>query len=265
MNVENLTDKCKLYCGDCIEIMKSMPKQSIDFIIADPPYKLEMPEKNGINDLLVGKKIKLVNEQWDKYTFEEYMQFTENWISEAFKIIKPTGSICIFGTYHNIGLINYILQKNNYMIINEIAWFKRNAIPNLSCRRLTASYETILWTAYASKKYYFNYEALKNGDFPEDKIKIKNKQMRNVWDIPTNSSENVGHPTQKPTKLYERLLLMGCDTNGISLDPFAGSGTLGVTASELGIKSILIEKESKYQEIIRKRLKKYNFSWISSE
>ena len=86
------------------------------------------------------------------------------------------------------------------MIINEIAWYKRNAVPNLACRRLTASYETILWAA-TSKRYTFNYAALKNGEFPEDRLKQSGKQMRNVWDIPTNGAENVGHPTQKAASI----------------------------------------------------------------
>ncbi len=78
--------------------------------------------------------------------------------------------------------------------------------------------------------------------------------MRNVWDIPTNSAENVGHPTQKPTKVYERLVKMACSPNSIVLDPFAGSGTLGVVAKRLDVRAILIEREQKYQEIIRSRL-----------
>jgi site-specific DNA-methyltransferase (adenine-specific) len=250
------TTEISLIVGDCIECMKIIDDKSIDVVIADPPYKLEMPEKNGVQDLLLRKKIKLVNEEWDKYSLDGYIDFTQDWLTQAFRVIKPSGSVCVFGTYHNIGLVNYVMQKNHWMIINEIAWYKRNAVPNLACRRLTASYETILWAAN-SKNYRFNYAALKGGEFPEDKLKIADKQMRNVWDIPTNSSENVGHPTQKPIKVYERLLRMTCPENdAIVLDPFAGSGTLAMAAARLdGIsKIIMIEKDSTYIEIIKKRI-----------
>ena len=255
MNPETISANCRLYCGDCIETLRNIVSNSIDLVIADPPYKLEMPKTNGVSDLLESKNINLVDEEWDKFTLDEYLNFSEGWLKEAFRVIKPTGSVAIFGTYHNIGLINYAIQKNHWLIINEIAWYKRNAVPNLACRRLTASYETILWAA-RDKRYTFNYQDLKEGSYPEDGLKKPGKQMRNVWDIPTNSAENVGHPTQKPIRLYERIIQMACakSDDAVVLDPFAGSGTLGMAVRSFGYQAILIEREPKYQEIIRHRL-----------
>jgi DNA modification methylase len=243
-----------LYEGDCVETMRTFPDHSVDLVIADPPYKLEMPSSNGVDALLAGKNIKLVNEDWDKFSLDGYITFTEDWLREAFRVVKPTGSVFIFGSYHNIGLVNCVLQRNSWMMINDIAWYKRNAVPNLACRRLTASYETILWAA-VGKKYTFNYSDMKDGEFPEDKLKSAGKQMRNVWDIPTNGAENVGHPTQKPVRLYERLIKMAClkEPGSVVLDPFGGSGTLAVAASNLGVDSILIERDPGYCEIISAR------------
>lgn len=240
-----------LRLGDCIEEMKIIPEGSIDLIIADPPYKLEMPDKTGVDDLLSGKKIKLVNEDWDKFTLDGYIDFTINWIDVAMKLLKPHGSIFIFGSYHNIGLVNYVLQSKKIMIINDIAWFKRNAVPNLACRRLTASYESILWAA-KTKKYNFNYETMK--DYPDDIIHKRGKQMRNVWDIPTNSAESVPHPTQKPVALYKRIIDVACVEDGVVLDPFGGSGTLAIAASAKDRDSILIERDPKYFQVIQDRV-----------
>lgn len=235
--------------------MQTLTDQSIDLVIADPPYKLEMPTRNGVTDLLAEKNITLVNQEWDKFTLDDYIIFSEQWLRECFRLLKPTGSIAVFGTYHNIGLINFVMQRNAWMIINEIAWYKRNAIPNLACRRLTASHETILWAA-ADKRYTFNYPDLKDSSFPEDHLKSPGKQMRSVWDIPTNSAENVGHPTQKPIKLYERIMMMACRqaNDAVILDPFAGSGTCGVAAQRFGYQVVMIEREPNYQQIIRSRL-----------
>jgi site-specific DNA-methyltransferase (adenine-specific) len=252
---EQIDSLCQLYPSDCIETMKTLTDQSIDLVIADPPYKLEMPIRNGVTKLLESKNIKPVNEAWDKFTLDDYIDFSERWLRECFRLLKPTGSVAVFGTYHNIGLINFVMQRNSWMIINEIAWYKRNAVPNLACRRLTASHETILWAA-AAKRYIFNYSDLKDGNFPEDYLKHQGKQMRSVWDIPTNSAKNVGHPTQKPVKLYERIMTMACrkadDT--VILDPFAGSGTCGLAARQFGYRVIMIEREPKYQQIIRDRI-----------
>lgn len=234
-----------------MEILKSLPASSVDLIIADPPYKLEMPDKTGVDDLLKKKKIKLVNEDWDKFGLEEYISFSEEWITAAMLLLKPTGSIFIFGSYHNIGLVNYVLQKNGIMIINDIAWYKRNAVPNLACRRLQASYESILWAAN-SKKYNFNYERMKA--YPTDKIHNAGKQMRNVWDIPTDSRESVPHPTQKPVAVYERIINMACVPGGVVLDPFGGSGTCGIAASRQGFDSIMIERSPEYIKVIQDRI-----------
>jgi DNA modification methylase len=237
--------------GDCVEVMRSMDPASFDLIIADPPYKLEMPAKTGVDDLLAAKGIKLVNEEWDKFGLEDYIMFCDDWIEAAMRLLKPHGSIFIFGSYHNIGLVNYVLQRQKLMIINDIAWFKRNAVPNLACRRLTASYETILWAAN-SKKYNFNYADMK--EHPSDLIHKSGKQMRNVWDIPTNGAESVAHPTQKPVALYQRIIACACVPGGRILDPFGGSGTLGVAASRSGFDSVMIERSTDYNGVIADRL-----------
>jgi site-specific DNA-methyltransferase (adenine-specific) len=263
--------KVKLLKGDVLERLKSIESNSIDLIVTDPPYKLEMPKTSGVDDLLSKKKIKRVDEDWDKFTLDEYYNWCEEWINESFRVLKETGSIFIFGSYHNIGIINYLLQKNKYMIINDICWFKRNAVPNIACRRLTASYESILW-ASKNKKYTFNYSDMKNGDFPSDKIKSPGKQMRNVWDIPTAGSESfnielngekIKHPTQKPIDVYKRCIMSGIlkSEDSIVLDLFAGSGTAGIAANNLGYNSILIERDENYFELIKKRLTTNNIQF----
>ena len=93
MIAEEINKNCQMYCGDCIEVMKTLPDQSVDFVIADPPYKLEMPDRNGVTDLLTQKNIKLVNEEWDKYSLDGYLEFSENWLREGFRLLKPTGSL----------------------------------------------------------------------------------------------------------------------------------------------------------------------------
>lgn len=246
----------KVYNEDGLEFLTKLEKNSVQLIVVDPPYKLEMPDKSGVDDLMKIKGMKRVNEDWDKFGLDEYMVWCEKWILESFRVLDKNGSMFIFGSYHNIGLINYILQKNKLMIINDIVWFKRNAVPNLSCRRLTASAEHILWVA-KDKNYKFNYSDLKNGKFPEDKIKTDGKQMRNVWDIPTAGNESVGHPTQKPILLYKRCIMTAINKekeNPLVLDFFAGSGTCAVACKELGYDYILVEKDPKYYEIIKKRL-----------
>ena len=122
-------------------------------------------------------------QSWDNFTLESYLSFTLAWLQEAQRILKSTGSMWIFGTYHNNGIINLVCQIRKIEIINEVVWYKRNAFPNLSGRRLTASHETILWCNKGGKKrkYYFNYEYSKNGIFDSDGLKAYGLSLIHIW------------------------------------------------------------------------------------
>jgi site-specific DNA-methyltransferase (adenine-specific) len=175
-------DSITLYNEDCLELLKEIPDGAIDVIFADPPYKLSNDGFTCQN----GKMVKVNKGKWDKSRgFEEDVKFHNTWIRECRRILKDEGTIWISGTYHSIYQCGYLLQKNEFHILNDIAWFKPNASPNLSCRFFTASHETLLWARKsANAQHFFNYEQIKNGFFPEDMLKNKNKHMRSVWSIP---------------------------------------------------------------------------------
>lgn len=165
----------------------------------------------------------------------------------------------VHGTYHNAGLINFAMQLLGIEIINEVVWYKRNSFPNLSGRRLTASHETIIWAHVGkSRKYQFNYEYSKSISYPEDKLKIKDKQMRTVWDVPNNKDRDElkygKHPTQKPLRLAHRMLQLSNSPGQVCLVPFAGSGTECLAAMREGMHYIGIEIDQTYVEIARERL-----------
>jgi len=245
-----------IYNNDCLDILKSLPENSIDMIFADPPYMLS-------NDGLTcqnGKMTRVNKGKWDKSKgFEEDTIFHNEWISSCRRVLKPEGTIWISGTYHSIYQCGYILQKNNFHILNDIAWFKPNASPNLSCRFFTASHETIIWARKDKKsKHTFNYDEMKNGLFPEDKLKNENSQMRSVWSITTPKKEEKEygkHPTQKPVDLLKRIVLASTKENDIVLDPFCGSGTTGVACKYLKNRSFIgIELDTRYCELAKNRL-----------
>jgi site-specific DNA-methyltransferase (adenine-specific) len=151
-----------------------------------------------------------------------------------------------------------LLQKNNFHILNDICWFKPNASPNLSCRFFTASHETLLWARKdKNAKHTFNYEKMKNGFFPEDKLKKNKTQMRSVWSIPAPGSgeKKAGrHPTQKPKDLLIRIIEASTKPGDIILDPFNGSGTTGLAAMYTGCRCYLgIEINRDYCEITKKK------------
>lgn len=254
-----------IYNMDCLEGMKCMPDKSVDLILADPPYNLSKGAKwkwdNSVVLKGMGGNWNKVMVDWDNMSFEEYWSFTFQWIAEVKRILKPTGSMWIFGTYHNMGIINVICQMLEVEIINEIVWFKRNAFPNLSGRRFTASHETILWAHSGGKKrqYYYDYEYIKNTEFPEDLIKQPGKQMRTVWDIPNNKTKEElaygKHPTQKPIRLLKRIIMSSTKEGDIVFTPFSGSGSECVAAKICGRNYCGFEINSEYYNISVERLK----------
>lgn len=241
--------------GDCVEEMQKMEESSVDLIIADPPYNAS----HGIDAEYEEKNWEKLDESWDTFTKEDYFKFTQLWISEAKRILKEGGSIFVFGSYHNIGFVNVTFQKLNMDMLNEIIWYKRDAFPNVACTRLTASHETILW-AYKgdNKNYTFNYDWIKETDWPHCSFDEPDKQVRTVWNIPKTrkkeETEHGKHPTQKPRSVVDRLLKMASNEGDVVLDPFAGSGTTLVSAKEYGREYIGIEMEEEYVELAEKRL-----------
>lgn len=252
--------------GDALEALKRIPDRSFDLAVADPPYNLSKGGiwkwDNSVNLPGFGGNWNKVMAEWDNMPLNDYFGFTFSWIRELKRIIKPTGSIWIHGTYHNIGIINFVLQLLQIEIINEIIWYKRNSFPNLSGRRLTASHETIIWAHTGKKReYLFNYEKVKNADFPEDNLRKKGTQLRTVWDIPNNKERRElvygKHPAQKPLRLLHRMFMVSSEENDKCIIPFAGVGSECVASIEAGLDFLAIEINPDYIAVAEKRINDY--------
>ena len=150
-------------------------------IFADPPYNLS---NNGFS-LHAGKRVSVNKGVWDKSRgFKDDYDFHYKWLEACKRVLKPEGSLWLSGTYHSIYQCGHALQALGYHILNDVAWFKPNGSPNLSCRYFTASHETLIWARKdKNAKHFFNYGLMKNGDWSEDFIKKPNLQMRSVWAI----------------------------------------------------------------------------------
>jgi len=245
-----------LYNADCLNVLSQFPENSVDMIFADPPYFLS----SGTFTCQNGKMVSVKKGDWDLSNgLKKNFDFHRSWISACKRVLKPSGTIWISGTYHSIYQCGFALQLEGFHVLNDIAWLKPNAAPNLSCRFFTASHETLIWARKDKKaKHTFNYNLMKNGEWPEDFIKKPNTQMRSVWAIgtPKNIEKKFGkHPTQKPEDLLKRIVLASTNEGDIILDPFTGSSTTGIAACLYGRKFIGIDIEKKYLDLSIKRFK----------
>lgn len=242
----------KIYLGDNLQILKNLPEKSVDLIFADPPYNLQLK-----NELLRPNQslVDAVDDHWDKFdSFNVYDEFSRNWLSACYSVLKDDGTIWVIGSYHNIYRVGAIMQELGFWILNDIVWIKSNPMPNFRGTRFNNAHETLIWAAKSEKsKYTFHYKAMKA--FNDD------KQMRSDWYIPICSgSERIkvdgkkAHSTQKPEELLQRIILSSSNVNDIVLDPFFGSGTTGAVSKKLQRNFIGIEKEEFYVDVAQKRI-----------
>jgi len=240
--------------GDCIAEMATLPDKSVDMIFADPPYNLQL---GGELFRPEGGKVDACDDDWDKFdSLAAYDHFTRQWLAEARRILKDTGTIWVIGSYHNIYRVGALLQDADFWILNDIVWRKSNPMPNFRGTRFTNAHETLIWCAKDEKaRYTFNYRAMKalNDDL----------QMRSDWVLPICSGgERVkgedgakAHPTQKPESLLYRILLACTKPGDVVLDPFFGTGTTGAVAHRLGRRWIGIEREAAYVKVAKQRIR----------
>lgn len=243
----------KIIQGDCVEILKQIPDNSIDLVFADPPYNLQLSgELYRPNQT----KVDGVNDIWDKFSsFAEYDDFTKSWLKECKRVLKKDGTIWVIGSYHNIFRVGKIIQDIGFWVLNDVLWIKTNPMPNFKGTRFNNAHETLIWASENEKsKYTFNYKSMKV--FNDD------KQLRSDWFIPLCSGNerikdengNKAHSTQKPFELLYRIITSTSKAGDIVLDPFFGSGTTGAVAKRLRRSFIGIEKEEKYIKIATKRI-----------
>ncbi len=246
----------RLYKADVLEFLNNVKPNSVDMIFADPPYNLS----NGGFTVHAGKRVSVDKGDWDKSKgFNGDYEFHYKWLEACKRVLKVGGTLWVSGTYHSIYQCGHAIQSLDYHILNDIAWFKPNASPNLSCRFFTASHETLIWARKEKKsKHKFNYDLMKNGEWQEDFLKKPNKQMRSVWSIntPKPAEKKFGkHPTQKPIDLLVRIILASTEKGDLVLDPFTGSSTTGIAAYLNDRKFVGIDTEKKYLDLSIKRLK----------
>ncbi len=244
----------RILVGDCVAEMAKLPAASVDLIFADPPYNLQLQRELKRPD---DSTVDAVDDAWDQFaSFSAYDDFTRAWLASCRRVMKPSATLWVIGSYHNIFRVGTILQDIGFWILNDIVWRKSNPMPNFRGRRFTNAHETLIWAAREpdGRGYTFNYEALKAGN---DDI-----QMRSDWFIPLCTGEErlkgadgkKLHPTQKPEALLARVMLAASQPDDLVLDPFSGTGTTGAVARRLRRRFIGIEREAAYAAAAERRI-----------
>lgn len=243
--LDNILDKT--IKGNTFEIIKNLPNDFIDLLIADPPYNLDKNYNGNI---------------FKKTTEELYEEYTDKWISALIPSLKETASIYVCCDWKSSGVIKRVLEKYFY-IQNRITWQREKG------RGAKANWKNgmeDIWFATVSKQNYtFNIDDVKirrkvvapyrQDGKPKDWEETSCGNFRdtcpsNFWDDITipywSMPENTAHPTQKPEKLIAKIILASSNAGDIVFDPFLGSGTTSVTAKKLNRHYVGIEQDPQY-------------------
>ena len=239
---------------DVLNRISDVLDDSIDLIIADPPYNLGKDYGNNS----------------DRQKADDYLVWTQAWINAVLPKLKESGSLYIFLTWQYAPEI-FCFLKQKMEMINEIIWDRRVPSMGGTTRRFTSVHDNIGFFAKNRKAYFFDLDAVRIPYDPETKKKrtrpifVGSKWLevgynpKDVWSVARihrQDPERYDHPTQKPLSIIERIILSSCPEGGVVLDPFSGSGTTIEACIRHGRQYIGFEVNSTYCKIISERIKK---------
>lgn len=242
----------KIYLQDCITFMQGMEADSVDLIIADPPYNLKKDFGNK-------------SDHWENV--QDWLQWSKQWMDESIRILKPTGNIFIYGIHHYLCYVQCHLYERNMKYRRQIIWYYENGFSGY--KTLNAFYEPLLWfsktddfTFHPIREPYKSQERIKNKIIKNGKVWTPNPEGRlagDVWNFPTLAGkrfedEKVNHPTQKPLALCDRIVTHFSNPKDIVFIPFAGSGSECVSSKTNGRKFLATEINPEYIDIANQRL-----------
>jgi len=235
----------KVYLGDCIEIMRTLPPESIDLVFADPPFN-------------IGIKYDVYK---DNLPYDEYYKWSEKWIQETYRLLKKNGSIYIAIGDEFAAEINIILKKTGFYFRNWIIWYY--TFGQNQRKKFNRSHTHILYFTKDPKNFTFNDKEIRIPSarqlvYGDKRANPIGKLPDDVWQFPRvcgNFKERIGkHPCQMPESLLERIIKASSNEGDLVLDPFGGTGTTAAVAKRLKRNFITMEISKEYYEIMLKRL-----------
>lgn len=244
-----------IFNEDFLKGVEKIPDNSLDLIVADPPYCLGKDYGNNS----------------DKLNPKDYLNWSYKWIDMIVPKLKDTGSFYIFLTWrYSPEIFSYI--KTKMIMINEIIWDRKVPSMGGSTRSFTSVHDTIGFFA-KTKKYYFDLDAVRI-PYDEETKKARTRSIfigakwleigynpKDLWSITRihkQAPERENHPTQKPLALIDRIILSSSPKKGIVLDPFMGSGTTAISCINNDRNYIGFELNADYCEMIKNRIEKNN-------
>lgn len=232
--------KIDLRCGDALDLFRSIESESIDLVVADPPYNLGKDYGNN----------------HDLKCFDDYILFTKEWLLEAKRVLKPNGSIYVFMGVRFISYLYDIMQRDAQLVFNSwIVWHYTQGMGKT--RGFSPRHDDILFFT-KSNDFKFNLNDVRVPQkFYRERNNMRGANPGDVWQfshVHYSNPNRQEHPTQKPEGIVERMILASSDIGDVVLDPFSGSGTTLRVCQQLGRSAIGFELNPDYVNMTNVRL-----------
>lgn len=260
--------------GDNLTILKQMESASVDLIYIDPPFNTGHTQRRTSIRTVQSEKGSRVGFQGKRYqtetvsdksygdSFDNYLDFLEPRLQEAYRVLKDQGSMYFHIDYREVHYCKVLLDRifGRDSFLNEIIWaYDYGARTN---KKWPAKHDNILYYAKDPKHYTFNYDAIDRIPYMAPGLVGPEKAARgktptDTWwhtIVPTSGHEKTGYPTQKPEGILRRIISASSNPGDLVLDFFAGSGTTGAVCNELGRDCILIDNNPEAVAVMKKRL-----------
>jgi site-specific DNA-methyltransferase (adenine-specific) len=272
-----------IYFGDNLPILQSLPPDSVDLIYIDPPFNTGKTQgrtqirttasDEGDRTGFAGRRYATVKVGSRAYgdAFDDYLAFLEPRLLEAYRILKPEGSLYFHIDYREVHyckvLLDGIFGRDSFL--NEIIWAYDYG--GRTRKKWPAKHDNILWYAKDPEHYTFNLDAVDRIAYMAPGLVGPEKAARgklptDTWwhtIVPTNGTEKTGYPTQKPLGVINRIIAACSNPHDLVLDFFAGSGTVGEACLKLERQFILIDNNPQSIEVMRQRFKDISsIEWI---
>lgn len=233
---------CKLYNGDCVEILKEVEENSIDLIVTDPPYNIGNFMISRSTNLKKMRENFFVTAGWDNVDYASWYKCMEKFFAETSRVCKKGSSLIVFMAVIKVETVITLAEKYGFYYKTTGIWHKLNPMPRNMNLHFVNSTECWIYFTYKTKHGVFNNNGKVLHDFIETSV------------TPTRERKFGSHPTQKPEKLFRYFIETLSNEGDCILDPFMGSGTCGVVTKELNRNFIGIELDKKYYDMAKERI-----------
>ena len=263
----------RVYFGENLPVLQSLPDSSVDLIYIDPPFNTGKTQartqirteqsENGDRTGFGGRRYETVKIGSKGYVdiFDDYLSFLEPRLNEAYRLLKPAGSLYFHIDYREVHYCKILLDAifGRECFLNEIIWAYDYG--GRSKDRWPAKHDNILVYVKDPEHYTFNRDAVDRipymapGLVGEEKAALGKLPTDTWWHtiVPTNGKEKTGYPTQKPLGILRRIVSASSNPGDVVLDFFAGSGTTGAVCLELDRSFILVDNNPQSIEVMKKR------------